>query len=117
MERLSRSIREISQYPSAIGGALIILFLIGLSIYTMITIPYQEAIRLWRGGQDVWYHNPPTVPPVWINYFRRDKLPETFTILSEESEQIVEETADGKSINIAMPFDYCSFQKTHREIW
>ena len=94
---------------------MIILFLLGLSIYTIITIPYQEAIRLWRGGQDVWYHNPPTVPPVWINYFRRDKLPETFTILSEESEKTVEETADGKAINIAMPFDY-SFDSFPQEL-
>ena len=115
MERFSRSIREISRYPSAIGGGLIILFLIGLSIYTIITIPYQEAIRLWRGGQDVWYHNPPTVPPIWVNYFRRDKLPETFTILSEESEKTVEETADGKAINIAMPFDY-SFDSFPQEL-
>jgi peptide/nickel transport system permease protein len=115
MERFSRNIREISRYPSAIGGALIILFLLGLSIYTVITIPYQEAIRLWRGGQDVWYHNPPTVPPVWINYFRRDKLPETFTLLSEESEKTVEETADGKAINIAMPFDY-SFDSFPQEL-
>ena len=115
MERFSRSVREIAKYPSAIGGALIILFLIGLSIYTIITIPYQEAIRLWRGGQDVWYHNPPTVPPVWINYFRRDKLPETFTLLSEDAEKTVEETADGKSINIAMPFDY-SFDSFPQEL-
>ena len=115
MERFSRSIREISKYPSAVGGALIILFLVGLSIYTMITIPYQEAIRLWRGGQDVWYHNPPTVPPVWINHFRRDKLPETFTLLSEDSEKTIKETADGREINIAMPFDY-SFDSFPQEL-
>ena len=80
MERLSKSLLEISQYPSAIGGVLIIIFLVGLSLYTIVTIPYQEAIRLWRGGPDIWYRNPPTAQPTWINYFRRDKLPETFTI-------------------------------------
>jgi peptide/nickel transport system permease protein len=115
MERFSRSIREISKYPSAVGGALIILFLVGLSIYTMITIPYQEAIRLWRGGQEVWYHNPPTVPPVWINYFRRDKLPETFTLLSEDAEKTIKETVDGREINIALPFDY-SFDSFPQEL-
>ncbi|HEU0297694.1 MAG TPA: ABC transporter permease [Anaerolineales bacterium] len=115
MERFSRSLREITRYPSAIGGALIILFLVGLSIYTMITIPYQEAIRLWRGGQDVWYHNPPTAPPVWINYFRRDKLPETFSIQSEEAEKTIKETGDGREINIAMPFDY-SFDSFPQEL-
>ena len=115
MEKLSRAFRDISQYPSAIGGALIIIFLIGLSIYTMIKIPYQEAIRLWRGGQDVWYHNPPTAQPKWVNYFRRDKLPETFTISSENIEKTIKETQDGRQINIAMPFDY-SFASFPQEL-
>ncbi len=115
MERFFRSVREIAKYPSAVGGSLIILFLLGLSAYTIITIPYQEAIRLWRGGQDVWYHNPPTVPPTWTNYFRRDKLPETFTIQSKDAEQTIKETADGKEINIAMPFDY-SFDSFPQEL-
>lgn len=108
MERLSRNLREIAQYPSAIGGSLIILFLIGLSIYTLITIPYQEAIRLWRGGQDVWYHNPPNAHPSWINYFRRDKLPETLDIKSEDANKEVTETESGKKINISLPFEYSS---------
>jgi peptide/nickel transport system permease protein len=115
MERFKQSVREIAYYPSAIGGSLIILFLIGLSIYTMIIIPYPEAIRLWRGGPDVWYHNPPTVPPVWINYFRRDKLPETFTINSENLEKNIQDTEDGRQINIAMPFDY-SFDSFPQEL-
>ena len=108
MERLSRALREVARYPSAVGGSLIVLFLIGLSIYTLITIPYPEAIRLWRGGQDVWYHNPPNAQPAWINYFRRDKLPETFTIKSDASNKEISETANGKQISISMPFEYSS---------
>ncbi len=115
MERFKQSVREIARYPSAIGGSLIILFLIGLSVYTMTTIPYQEAIRLWRGGPDVWYHNPATVPPTWVNYFRRDKLPETFTINSENLERDIQDTEDGRQINIAMPFDY-SFDSFPQEL-
>jgi len=106
MERISKAFRDISQYPSAIGGVLIIIFLVGLSIYTITTIPYQEAIRLWRGGQDVWYHNPPTAQPTWVNLFRRDKLPETFTINSKDIEKTVKDTAKGRQINFSMPFDY-----------
>src|SRR5215216_1627818 len=108
MQRLSRSFREISQYPSAIGGTLIILFLIGLSIYTVITIPYQEAIRLWRGGPDIWYRNPPNAQPLWVNYFRREKLPETFTIKSDDVKKDIQETQNGKEINIALPFVFSS---------
>ena len=106
MKRFSRSLREISQYPSAIGGALIILFLIGLSIYTIITIPYNEAIRLWRGGQDIWYHNPPNAMPAWFNYFRREKLPETFSINSKDLKKEIKDTGNGREIDISLPFEY-----------
>ena len=115
MERISKAFRDISQYPSAIGGVLIIIFLVGLSIYTIVTIPYQEAIRLWRGGQDVWYHNPPTAQPTWVNLFRRDKLPETFTINSKDIEKTVKDTAKGRQINFSMPFDY-SFASFPQEL-
>jgi peptide/nickel transport system permease protein len=87
---------------------LIILFLVGLSIYTLVTIPYQEAIRLWRGGQDVWYHNPPNALPSWVNYFRREKLPETFSVKSEDANRQVTEKETGKQISISLPFVYSS---------
>ncbi len=48
MKALKNSLREIGRYPSAVFGLLIILAICGLSIYTVITIPYNEAIRLWR---------------------------------------------------------------------
>ena len=106
MKRFVKSVRDILHYPSAIGGTLIILLLIGISLYTIITIPYQEAIRLWRGGQDVWYHNPPTAQPAWVNYFRREKLPETFTIQSDDTNKQIKETENGSEIDITLPFEY-----------
>lgn len=108
MQRLSRSFREIAQYPSAVGGTLIILFLVGLSIYTIVTIPYNEAIRLWRGGQEIWYQNPPNAQPTWVNFFRRDKLPETFTIKSADVQKEIKDTQTGREINIALPFEFAS---------
>jgi peptide/nickel transport system permease protein len=115
MTRLSRNLREISQYPSAIGGALIILFLLAVSIYTVIAIPYAEAIRLWRGGQDVWYHSPTTAQPTWVNYFRSDKLPETIIINSRDLPKNIREIEGGREISIAMPFDY-SFASFPQEL-
>jgi peptide/nickel transport system permease protein len=106
MKRFVKSVRDILHYPSAIGGTLIILLLIGISLYTIITIPYQEAIRLWRGGQDVWYQNPPTAQPAWVNYFRREKLPETFTIQSDDTNKEIKETENGAEIDITLPFEY-----------
>jgi len=115
MARFSRSLRDISQYPSAIGGALIILFLLGVSLYTIITIPYAEAILLWRGGQDVWYQNPTTAQPTWVNAFRKEKLPETFIINSDDLQKNIREIEGGREINITMPFDY-SFDSFPQEL-
>lgn len=106
MKRLAQSMREITRYPSAIGGTLIILLLIGVSLYTIITIPYEEAIRLWRGGQEVWYHNPPTAQPTWVNFFRREKLPETFQVKSEGENKQIRDTETGREILITLPFEY-----------
>ncbi len=101
--------REIKYYPSAIVGLLIILFLIVLSIYAVIAIPYSKAIVLWRGSSDIWYRNPKNAPPAWVNYFRTKKLPETIDLDSRQ-EGVVERTekplSNGKQIELTYTFDY-----------
>ena len=71
------ALREIRRYPSAIVGLIIILILAGISVYTVLTIPYQEAIRLWRPGDPTRYRNPEYAQPGWVNLFRKDDLPHT----------------------------------------
>ena len=51
MTALKNSIRDLLRYPSAILGSVIILFLLAVSVYALVTIPYSEAVRLWRGGR------------------------------------------------------------------
>ncbi len=75
---------EIRYYPSAILGLTVILIFVAISIYTIITIPYPEAIRLWRGGEEVWGDNPRLAAPEWVNYFRQKKLPTTIKMLSTD---------------------------------
>ena len=101
-----KTLRELAQYPSALAGLIIILGLVVVSVYALITIPYSEAVRLWRGGEDVWYHSPLNAPPAWTNFFRREKLPETLflTIESESVTRSEKETADGKEIVFTFPF-------------
>ena len=70
-------IKEITRYPSAILGLLLIAFLVVLSIYVVIALPYHQTITKWQGAGGVWMDNPRTAPPVWVNYFRSKKLPET----------------------------------------
>ncbi len=77
---LKSSFRELLHYPTALAGVIIILALLGISIYTIIAIPYPKAIELWRGMEADWYRNPKLAGPVWYNWFRKDKLPETIDI-------------------------------------
>jgi peptide/nickel transport system permease protein len=108
MKALRKSFREMLRYPSAIAGTVLILLLILLSVYTLFKIPYSEAVRLWRGGEDVWYQNPKMAPPAWLNYFRKTKQPVSFRMDSAagEAEKVVEATRSGSTITISYSFDY-----------
>jgi len=103
-----RNLREIFRYPTAVAGLAIILLLIGISIYTVIAIPYDKAVLLWRGNEADWYKNPKTAAPVWYNYFLKEKLPETL-VLSTADESIareVKETQQGSITTYTFPVDF-----------
>ena len=105
-----RSAKEIFKYPSAVAGIVIIAALIGVSIYTLITIPYSTAIRLWRGSEADWYTNPRNAAPTWYNWFSKEKLPESVVLNDNSSEEhvlkTVEEKAKSKNINYTFTFDF-----------
>jgi peptide/nickel transport system permease protein len=42
----------------------------------VVTIPYDKAIELWRGDDEVWIGNPRNAQPYWANVFGSN-LPET----------------------------------------
>ncbi|MCL7455261.1 MAG: ABC transporter permease subunit [Anaerolineae bacterium] len=109
MSRLKNTLRQLAAYPSAIVGLVIVLALVLISIYTIVTIPYTEAIRLWRGGEDVWYNYPKTASPAWTNLFREGDLPETITVSTQDEavektrEVVSEEMTD---VTFSFPFEY-----------
>ena len=79
---------DIKQYPTAIVGLILITLVVALSIFTVITIPYDEAVIRWRGNEDDVYRNPEKVPPVWVNTFRAKDLPEGFyCVLTDETSE------------------------------
>lgn len=80
MNTLKNSFQKILYYPSAVLGMFVVLLLVFTAIYAMVKIPYQEAIRLWRGGEEVWYQNPKFAPPAWINLFSEKKYAESFAV-------------------------------------
>ena len=112
MRRLKNAYAALKQYPTAATGLFIILLLIGVSVYTVISIPYGNAILLWRGSEGIWAENPKNAAPVWINLFRTHKLPETIIVntadVTEKEEEILSATIDKTTtvVEFNYPYDY-----------
>jgi len=91
MNNIAASFKKLFQYPFAVAGIFVILMMVVISIYTIVTIPYDEAVRLWRGGEEVWYQNPKFAPPSWFNLFSSKKYAESFAVDTANGE--IEKTA------------------------
>jgi len=111
MNAVKNSFQQMLYYPSALLGILVVFLLVFTAIYAMIKIPYQEAIRLWRGGEEVWYQNPKFAPPAWINYFSSKKYAESFAVRTSDG-TMTKEVTPGKegtattSASYAFDFTY-----------
>jgi peptide/nickel transport system permease protein len=110
MKRLIHSLRELAHYPSVIIGLVIIATLVGLALYAVIKIPYSEAVRLWRGGPEVWGETPRLAAPAWYNYFSKIKQSETFVLDSRDPEASSKTaeilSPDSQYTTIRYTFDY-----------
>ena len=111
MKQLRHSFRELKRYPSAIVSMIMILMAVALSVYTMITIPYSEAIRLWRGSEDDWYQYPKQAGPAWLNYFSDKQQPISFFLHSARPEAGVTKETETRSdgshkVTITNTFDF-----------
>src|SRR5574342_923909 len=109
MDSLKNLLCNILYYPSALIGTLVVLLLVVTAIYAMVKIPYKEAIRLWRGGEDVWYQNPKFAPPAWINLFSKKKYAESFAVRTSDGTMTKDVTqgAQGTStISASYTFDF-----------
>ena len=108
MNALREAFKEFTQYPSAIMGLVIITALIALSIYTVIAIPYSEGMRLWRGGEDIWIENPRNARPRWVNFFLKERLPQTIIVESQPGAAKVGQPLSGgmRAVDMTLAFDY-----------
>jgi len=112
---VSRALGELLHYRAAVAGLAIIGFLLALSVYAVLTIPYGEAIRLWRGGEALWLENPRNASPLWMSLFRRD-LPRTITVRSQGALRREKDLGEGvRQVTIALPFDY-PYRKLPQEL-
>ncbi|MGE5462253.1 MAG: ABC transporter permease [Syntrophothermus sp.] len=111
MKAIRNSFQLIWKYPSAIMGILVILALVFTAIYAMVTIPYHEAIRLWRGGEEVWYQNPKFAAPAWVNFFSTRKYAESFSVRTSDGsfpEEITSGAQDTSTILATYTFPFHS---------
>lgn len=98
---------ELVRYPSAVAGLAIIAILVAVSLYTLLTIPYPEAIRLWRGGEDLWMENPRNARPVWMNLVPGVELPPTIIVRTQYAPRTERAIATGiREFAISLAFDY-----------
>jgi peptide/nickel transport system permease protein len=106
--RVLQDLRQLMRYPAAVVGLAIIGALIVVAIYTVITVPYSEVIRLWRGGGELWEESPRTAWPQWINLLPWENRPTTLIVCSTEvGEKTVRPLAEGISeVEILLPFDF-----------
>lgn len=106
MKGIKSTLKEIGRYPTAVFGVFIILLLVVLAIYAMVTIPYDEAIHLWRGTEDTAYKNPKNAPPIWYNLFSKTKLPISFAVNSADEDSGFTKVVTTTSTGNTMEFDY-----------
>ncbi len=109
---LKATLKELLTYKSAILGIAILTFLVALSVYAVVSIPYDEAIKLWRGTGDVWRDNPRNALPEWWEWFAGRRLPRTIILDSRETGFGVSKAAtpivgtDMKLLTINLLFEY-----------
>lgn len=114
MKRLKSTLQDFLQYPSAVFGSLIVLALVVSAIVVVVKIPYSQAINTWRGGEAIWGKNPRNVPPVWVNWFRKDKLVTSMDMVEGEkgvtiSEEVTEGGTPIKTTTFEIDFQYNTF--------
>lgn len=109
MRSIWSGLKEMGRYPSAIIGLTVIVLILAFGGYAMATIPYQEAIRLWRGGEEIWSESPKTAKPLWTDWFTSTKHSRTIVLDSSEGEAVktVETVSDeSQLITLSYTFDY-----------
>ncbi|MEM2447602.1 MAG: ABC transporter permease [Candidatus Bathyarchaeia archaeon] len=84
LSNIKQSLRTLFVYKSALGGLTIILILVGISIYTLFAIPYDNATKLWRAGEQYWLDSPRNAMPSWVNLFSSKKMPETLILDTQQ---------------------------------
>ncbi len=93
------------RYPSAVAGLAVILFLVGMALYTVVTIPYGQVLQDWRAGEH-WRMHPANARPVWTDRLFGGNAPPTLTISSDAADAEAARFEGGRQVRIPMAFDF-----------
>jgi len=114
-ESLSPIWREIRKSPAAIFGFIVIILMLGGSFYAFIAYPYAKVGRqYYTNAVTGKVTTPKNAPPAWINWFRKDKLPATQVLNSQDGtiEKTVQVNEDGTrniTFNAVIDYPYNTF--------
>jgi peptide/nickel transport system permease protein len=106
-------LREFSNYPSAVLGLVVIVFMFCYSIIIILKIPPRQAIYLWQMDANVYYKNPKNALPEWINLFRKSDLP--VSIIVDDGKDIFIESGyisngvQAKVVHLRFEYPYTEF--------
>jgi peptide/nickel transport system permease protein len=110
LNRLETIFRELTRYPSAVAGMIILMIMVTGSLYAVIRYPYQEiGMRWYQDASDNSYYIPRIAYPKWINWFRKHDFPETIIINNKDfpETKTVKYLDNGNpDYNFTFTFDY-----------
>ncbi|MEM2021960.1 MAG: hypothetical protein QXP80_07030, partial [Zestosphaera sp.] len=92
--RVKTALQPVFRYKSLLTGIVIIVVFIARSIYAIVAIPYDDAIKAWN-TLDHWEDHPKLAYPAWVNNFLTKKLPETI---------VLDSRAEGIKVRQPIPF-------------
>lgn len=105
-QRLFGTLRELLYYKSGLIGLAMLTILVIISLYTVIAIPADKAIYLWRSSEP-WLDNPRTAAPEWIQIFIGRNLPKTIILNSDSDSLKTVSSYNGlKELKIELSFNY-----------
>lgn len=105
MSRWREALHRLRRYPAAVAGLAIIAALVAASMFTVMALPYSQALELWRGGE-AWRMHPVNARPLWFDRLTGGDLPRTIIVSSRDAAADEEAFAGGRRLRIPLEFDY-----------
>lgn len=92
------------------AGAVILMVLIGISLYAITVSPYHEVVGRWN-TIEMWEDYPRNALPTWVSMFTAKRIPETVIVDSGiKDPRVVKEVnvadKDLRNFRITISFDY-----------